>query len=111
MLLNAISSGLGSYEYFAYASGFDGTRYLDLKYGQSIGIVERSAYLVKVSAAKDQLTADETKRQAEEDEARVRAAQQGQGSDGDVIVAHPHPIDGGAHHHRCSPTANSGSGD
>ena len=97
VLLNAISSGLGSYEYFAYASGFDGTRYLDLKYGQSVGMVERSAYLVKVSAAKDQLAADEAKRQAEEDEARARAAQQGQGSGGDVTVAPPQPIDGRTH--------------
>ncbi|MEY8419384.1 DUF499 domain-containing protein [Oscillospiraceae bacterium 44-5] len=97
VLLNAIGSGLDSYEYFAYATGFDGTRYLDLKYGQSAGMVERSAYLVKVSAAKDQLAADEAKRQAEEDEARARAAQQGQGSGGDVIVAHPQSIDGGTH--------------
>lgn len=97
VLLNAISSGLGSYEYFAYASGFDGTRYLDLKYGQSVGMVERSAYLVKVSAAKDQLAADEAKRQAEEDEARARAAQQGQSSGGDVAVAPPQPINGESH--------------
>lgn len=97
VLLNAISSGLGSYEYFAYASGFDGTRYLDLKYGQSVGMVERSAYLVKVSAAKDQLAADEAKRQAEEDEARARAAQQGQGSGCGVTVTPSQPLDGEPH--------------
>ena len=47
------------------------------EYGQSVGMVERSAYLVKVSAAKDQLAADEAKRQAEEDEARVRVVSNG----------------------------------
>ncbi len=93
VLLNAISSGLVSSEYFAYASGFDGTRYLDLKYGQSVGMAERSAYLVKVSTAKDQLAEDEAKRQAEE--AKARAAQQGQDSGGDVTVSPPQPIDGG----------------
>ena len=94
VLLNAIRSGLGSYEYFAYASGFDGTRYLDLKYGQSIEMVERSGYLVKVSAAKNQLAADVAQRQAEEAEAWARSAQQGSG-DG-VTVAPPQQIDGGS---------------
>ena len=58
---------------------------------------------MKVSAAKDQLAADEAKRQAEEDAARARAAQQEQGSGGDVIVAPPQPADGGAHITNVSP--------
>lgn len=62
VLLDAISSGVTSTEYFAYASGFDGNRYLDLKLGQSVGMVERSAYLVKISAAQKQFADDEAKR-------------------------------------------------
>lgn len=76
VLLNAISSGLVSTEYFAYASGFDGVRYLDLKFGQTVGMVERSAYLVKVAVAQKQLAEDEAKRQAAEAEARARMVQQ-----------------------------------
>ncbi len=77
VLMNAISSGLSSSEYFAYASGFDGVRYLDLKYAQSVGMVERSAYLVKVPIAQKQFAEDEAKRQAAETEAQAREAQQG----------------------------------
>ncbi|MCM1579567.1 MAG: DUF499 domain-containing protein, partial [Ruminococcus sp.] len=63
VLMNAISAGLDSSEYFAYASGFDGTRYLELKLGQGVGMTERSAYLVKLSAARAQLEEDEAKQQ------------------------------------------------
>jgi len=94
VLLDAIRSGLDSTEYFAYASGFDGTRYLDLKYGQSVGMVERSAYLVKVSAAQKQFAEDEAKRQAAEDEARARTAQQGPGNDAGEAVPVPQPDTG-----------------
>ncbi len=60
-----MQSGLNSDQYFAFASGFDGTRYIDLKFNQYVGIVERSGYLVKVVVAKKQLADDEAKRQAE----------------------------------------------
>jgi predicted AAA+ superfamily ATPase len=65
VLEEAIRTGLNSMEYFAFASGFDGTRYIDLKYNQYMGIVERSGYLVKVSVAQKQFAEEEAKRQAE----------------------------------------------
>jgi len=74
VLMDAIQTGLNSIEYFAFASGFDGTRYIDLKFNQYVGIVERSGYLVKVSIAKKQIDEEEAKRQAD---AAARAAQAG----------------------------------
>lgn len=74
VLEEAIRTGLNSTEYFAYASGFDGNRYIDLKFNQYVGIVERSGYLVKVSVAQKQLAEEEAKRQAE---AAARAASSG----------------------------------
>jgi predicted AAA+ superfamily ATPase len=65
VLEKAIKTGLNSTEYFAFASGFDGSRYIDLKFNQYIGIIERSGYLVKVAAARKQIADDEAKRQAE----------------------------------------------
>lgn len=64
VLLNAIRAGLPSTEYFAYAAGYDGERYLDLCLNQSVGMVDRSGYLVKVATAQKQLAEDEAKRQA-----------------------------------------------
>jgi hypothetical protein len=65
VLEKAIQTGLNSTEYFAFASGFDGSRYIDLKFNQYVGIIERSGYLVKVAAARKQIADDEAKRQAE----------------------------------------------
>ena len=81
VLLDAISSGLTSTEYFAYASGFDGTRYLELKLHQNVEMAERSAYLVKIPVAQRQLNEDEAKRQAAEAETQTQAAQQKFGND------------------------------
>lgn len=64
VLEDAIRNGINSSEYFAYASGFDGTRYIDLKANQYIGIVERSGYLVKLSVAQKQIAEEAAKRQA-----------------------------------------------
>jgi len=61
----AIKTGLQSREYFAFASGFDGARYIDLKMDQSIGTVEHSGYLVKAGAARRQIAEEEAIRQAE----------------------------------------------
>lgn len=74
VLEDAIRTGLNSTEYFAFASAFDGTRYIDLKFNQYVGIIERSGYLVKVPVAQKQLADEEAKRQAE---AAARAAQAG----------------------------------
>jgi hypothetical protein len=52
VLYNAIQTGVNSTEYFAFASNFDESRYIDLKFNQYIGIVERSGYLVKVDVAR-----------------------------------------------------------
>jgi hypothetical protein len=65
VLEEAIRTGLNSAEYFAFASGFDGARYIDLKFNQYVGIVERSGYLVKVSVAQKQIANEEAKRRAE----------------------------------------------
>ena len=65
VLNEAIKIGVNSAEYFAYASGFDGVRYIDLKFNQYIGMVERSGYLVKTDIAKRQLE-EERKHQSEE---------------------------------------------
>ena len=81
VLMDTINSGLTSTEYFAYAAGYDGTRYLDLKFNQSVSMVERSAYLVKISAAQEQFVADEIKRRAAESETVEKASQQGQGAE------------------------------
>ena len=40
---------------FAVASGFDDSRYIDLKFNQFIGNVERSGYLVRADVARIQL--------------------------------------------------------
>jgi predicted AAA+ superfamily ATPase len=59
VLHDAIQNGVNSTEYFAFASGYDGTRYIDLKYNQYIGIVERSGLLVKADGAQKQITAEQ----------------------------------------------------
>ena len=76
VLEETIRAGLNSTEYFALASAFDGTRYIDLKFNQYIGNIERSGYLVKVSVAQKQLT---------EEEARCRAEAGAQTGDGSTI--------------------------
>ncbi|MDR1538599.1 MAG: DUF499 domain-containing protein [Clostridiales bacterium] len=76
VLMDAIQTGLNSTEYFAFASGFDGCRYLDMKFNQYAGIVERSGYLVKLPISQKQLADDEAKHQAD---AAARAAQAGNG--------------------------------
>jgi len=63
VLENTIRTGVNSKEFFAYASAFDSNRYIDLKFNQSIDIVEPSAFLVKVGIAKNQL--DEEAKQRE----------------------------------------------
>jgi len=100
VLHTAIQTGVNSEEYFAFASGFDGSRYIGLKLNQYVGIVERSGYLVKVSAAQKQLADDEAKRQAE---TAVRAVDAGAAiptsADGDeAAVTYPLYSPGGSGH-------------
>lgn len=63
VLEETIRTGLNSTEYFAFASAFDGTRYIDLKYNQHVGIIERSGLLVKTSVAKKQLQEEASQEQ------------------------------------------------
>jgi predicted AAA+ superfamily ATPase len=98
VLIEAIQTGLNSSEYFAFASGFDGLRYIDLKFNQYVGIVEKSGYLVKVDAAKKQFAEEAAKRQKEVD---APAARQGEsaaihagaggngGNGGSYVSTHP----------------------
>ena len=64
VLTEAIQTGANSDEYFAIASGYDGSRYIDLKFNQYIGNVEKSGYLVKVDIAKKQIAEETMKQQA-----------------------------------------------
>ncbi len=75
VLINAIQTGVNSTEYFAIASGLDGERYIDLKFNQYIGSVEKSGYLVKVEVAQKQFAEEAAKRQAEADAAAARQSQ------------------------------------
>jgi hypothetical protein len=93
VLEEAIRQGLNSTEYFAFASGYDGTRYIDLKYNQYVGVIEHSGYLVKVGAAQKQIAEEAAQRQAEE------AAETGKSLSGSVpadnggapVVLYPPP--------------------
>ena len=54
MLEETIRTGLNSTEYFAFASAFNGMRYIDLKYNQHLGVIDRSGLLVKTNVDKEQ---------------------------------------------------------
>lgn len=93
VLMETIRAGLPSTEYFAYAAGFDGERYLDLRFNQNVGMIDRSAYLVKVSAAQKQLAEDAAKRQAAAAQPGLghTTPQPAVGSDGTGAVCMPGP--------------------
>lgn len=55
VLEDTIAKGLNSTEYFGYAEGFDGERYVDLKFNTTLLSVERSGLLVKKEIAQKQL--------------------------------------------------------
>ena len=61
VLEDAIREGINSTEYFAYAAAFDGTRYIDLKFGQYVGNIEPSGLMVKKNVALVQI--EEAKKQ------------------------------------------------
>ena len=94
VLTNAIQTGVNSTEYFAVASGFDGTRYIDLKFNQFISMVEKSGYLIKIDAAKKQLAEEKAKRQSETREVTsLPAAKNGEGSSSAYIPSIDSGID------------------
>jgi hypothetical protein len=95
VLNDAIQTGVNSTEYFAVASGHDGTRYIDLKYNQFIGIVEKSGYLVKVDIAKKQINEEEAKRRAGAESRSGGASDIPAGeTDGNQSANYPPPTDG-----------------
>jgi predicted AAA+ superfamily ATPase len=63
VLEKAIRAGVERGEFFAFASGFDGSRYDGLKFNQYVENVEPSGYLVKVDVAKKQLAEDRQEQQ------------------------------------------------
>ncbi|HHT74135.1 MAG TPA: ATP-binding protein [Firmicutes bacterium] len=85
VLEDAIRTGLNSTEYFAYAAGFDGTRYIDLKFNQPVHSIDQSGYLVKVDRAQAQLAAETAPSSGERLDPRRPA-----------VVDRPTPIGGGA---------------
>jgi hypothetical protein len=93
VLYDAIQTGVNSTEYFAIASGIEGSRYIDLKYNQYIGMVERSGYLVKVDIAQKQLAEEEAKRQAEA-AARGGGASLSVNTDGKTVAPYINPNNG-----------------
>lgn len=55
VLEETIRTGLNSTEYFALAAGISENRFLDLRYNQFVGMIDRSEYLVKIVDALKQL--------------------------------------------------------
>lgn len=51
VLIDTISAGVNSKEYFAYAAGICDEKYTDLKFNQFVGFVDRSGYVVKKQVA------------------------------------------------------------
>lgn len=58
VLKDTIQRGVNSEDFFAYAEGYDGTKYIGLKYNQYVGFIDPSGYIVKQIAALKQLAAD-----------------------------------------------------
>jgi len=73
VLIEAIRAGLPSAEYFAFASGYDGARYIGLKYNQSVNNVEDSGLLVQTAAAQQQITTEEKEKALREETTSVDA--------------------------------------
>ena len=65
VLENAVIAGVEGKDYFAVASEFDGEKYNDLRYNQTISSVFPSDYLVKVDCALKQIYQDNKDRQGE----------------------------------------------
>lgn len=56
VLEDAICTGVNSTEYFAIAAGEADGRFIELKFNQYVGVIERSAFLVKRAVAQQQLS-------------------------------------------------------
>ena len=81
VLEEAILKGINSEEYFALAAGKSNDRYLDLKFNQYVGFLDKSNLLVKTDAAREQIDRElEEKRREEEEKRRREQQEQGGGS-------------------------------
>lgn len=58
VLQTSIQNGVNTDDYFSYADGIAGGKYIALKYNQYVGFIDRSGYLVKQVAALKQKAAD-----------------------------------------------------
>ncbi len=58
VLKTAIQNGVNSDQYFGYADGFDGSRYIELKFNQYVGMIDPSGLIVTQLAALKQIAAD-----------------------------------------------------
>jgi len=58
VLKDTIQRGVNSEDFFAYAEGFDGTKYIGLKYNQYAGFVDASGFVVKQMAALKQIASE-----------------------------------------------------
>lgn len=63
VLEDTIRAGVNAAEYYAFASGFDGERYMGLRLDQYVDVIEHSGYLVKLDVARRQLEAEAAERQ------------------------------------------------
>jgi predicted AAA+ superfamily ATPase len=92
----AICDGIPSEEYFAYASAYDGSRYLGLKFNQYLSSVETTGLLVKVGIAKEQLRKEEEQRAQEalQREAISTEGDQGPERSGQSTLNTPYPHSG-----------------
>lgn len=58
VLKETIQNGVNSDEYFSYAEGYDGSRYIGLKYNEYAGFIDQSGFVVKLLTALKQKDAD-----------------------------------------------------
>lgn len=58
VLKDTIQRGVNSEDFFAYAEGHDGTKYIGLKYNQYVGFVDASGFVVKQMAALKQIASE-----------------------------------------------------
>lgn len=65
VLVEAISKGVRTEEYFALAAGKINDHYLELKFNQYVSSIEPSAWLVKMEVAKQQLQEEERRKKAD----------------------------------------------
>lgn len=89
VLEDTIQKGVESTEYFGYAAGIEGERYVDLKFNTAILSVERSGLLVKKEIAQKQIEEEKARKRQEE------AGKSGEDSGSDEVPVALQPGTGG----------------